>query len=199
MLLSLEILTEQMRRLPGVGNKTALKYALSILEMDEMQAQAFVSAVESARRNIRRCDRCFNLSEGICCSVCEDASRSDAQICVVEDARAVMAMERVSGYKGRYHVLEGVISPMDGVGPDDLRICELLERVNAQLAAGECEVIVATNSTVEGETTAMYLTKLLKPLGAKVTRLAYGIPVGADLEYADEVTLGRAIEGRREI
>jgi len=111
----------------------------------------------------------------------------------------VMAMERVSGFKGRYHVLEGVISPMDGVGPEQLRISELVDRVNEQLEKGECEVIVATNSTVEGETTAMYLTKLLKPMGAKVTRLAYGIPVGADLEYADEVTLGRAIEGRREI
>ena len=199
MLLSLEILTEQMRKLPGVGNKTALKYALSILEMENSQAEAFVSAVENARRSIRRCERCFNLSEGICCSVCEDSSRSDAQICVVEDARAVMAMERVSGFKGRYHVLEGVISPMDGVGPDDLRIAELLDRVKEQLSIGDCEVIVATNSTVEGETTAMYLTKLLKPLGVKVTRLAYGIPVGADLEYADEVTLGRAIEGRREI
>ena len=199
MLLSLEILTEQMRKLPGVGKKTALKYALSILEMDQTQAESFVSAIENARRNIRRCERCFHLSEGICCNICEDSSRSDAQICVVEDTRAVMAMERVSGYKGRYHVLEGVISPMDGVGPDDLRVRELLERVNLQLSCGECEVIVATNSTVEGETTAMYLTKLLKPLGAKVTRLAYGIPVGADLEYADEVTLGRAIEGRREI
>lgn len=199
MLLSLEILTEQMRKLPGVGAKTALKYALSILEMEDAQADAFVSAVENARRNIRRCERCFNLSEGVYCSVCEDASRSDAQICVVEDARAVMAMERVSGFKGRYHVLEGVISPMDGVGPEDLRVRELLARVNEQMEQGECEVIVATNSTVEGETTAMYLTKLLKPLGVKVTRLAYGIPVGADLEYADEVTLGRAIEGRREI
>lgn len=199
MLLTLEVLTEQMRKLPGVGNKTALKYALSILEMDDFEAQSFVSSIENARRNIRRCERCFNLSEGICCNVCEDGSRSDAQICVVEDARAVMAMERVSGFKGRYHVLEGVISPMDGVGPDELRIKELLQRVREQLSLGECEVIVATNSTVEGETTAMYLTKLLRPLGAKVTRLAYGIPVGADLEYADEVTLGRAIEGRREI
>ena len=199
MLLSLEILTEQMRKLPGVGKKTALKYALSVLEMDDAQADAFVSAIEAARRNICRCENCFHLSEGTRCSVCMDESRTEAQICVVEDTRAVMAMERVAGFRGRYHVLEGVISPMDGVGPDDLRISELLERVNCQLEIGGCEVIVATNSTVEGETTAMYLTKLLKPLGVKVTRLAYGIPVGADLEYADEVTLGRAIEGRREI
>ena len=199
MLLSLKILTEQMRKLPGVGAKTALKYAMSILEMDSSSADALVSAIEVARRNIRRCQRCFHLCEGMECSICADAARSDSQICVVEDARAVMAMERVAGYKGRYHVLEGVISPMDGVGPEDLRIAELLQRVNEQMQNGACEVIVATNSTVEGETTAMYLTKLLKPLGVKVTRLAYGIPVGADLEYADEVTLGRAIEGRREL
>ena len=199
MLLSLEILAERMRKLPGVGAKTAMKYALAILEMSSEDADSFVSAIEDARRNIRRCEKCFNLSEGIVCSVCADEKRSDAQICVVEDARAVMAMERVTGFSGRYHVLEGVISPMDGVGPDDLRISELLLRIREQLEQGECEVIVATNSTIEGETTAMYLTKLLKPLGVKVTRLAYGIPVGADLEYADEVTLGRAIEGRREM
>ncbi len=199
MLLSLELLVEQMRKLPGVGAKTAMKYALSILEMSDTDADAFASAVVDARRNIRRCERCFNLCEGLTCSVCADEGRSDSQICVVEDARAVMAMERVSGFKGRYHVLEGVISPMDGVGPDDLRIAELLSRVHDQLEEGACEVIVATNSTIEGETTAMYLTKILKPLGVKVTRLAYGIPVGADLEYADEVTLGRAIEGRREM
>jgi len=185
--------------LPGVGAKTALKYAMALLELKDSEAEAFVSAIENARRNIRSCDRCFNLCEGTLCTVCADQTRSDAQLCVVEDARAVMAMERVSGFKGRYHVLEGVISPMDGVGPEQLRISELVDRVNEQLEKGECEVIVATNSTVEGETTAMYLTKLLKPMGAKVTRLAYGIPVGADLEYADEVTLGRAIEGRREI
>ena len=199
MLLSLELLVEQMRKLPGVGAKTAMKYALSILEMSDSDADAFATAVADARRNIRRCERCFNLCEGLVCSVCADDGRSDGQSCVVEDARAVMAMERVSGYKGRYHVLEGVISPMDGVGPDDLRIAELLSRVRERLEEGECEVIVATNSTIEGETTAMYLTKILKPLGVKVTRLAYGIPVGADLEYADEVTLGRAIEGRREM
>ena len=188
-----------MRKLPGVGAKTALKYALALLEMGESEAEAFVSSIENARQSIRRCEHCFNLCEGMICSVCADGNRSDAQICVVEDARVVMAMERVSGYKGRYHVLEGVISPIDGVGPEDLRIAELVQRVNEQLSKGECEVIIATNSTIEGETTAMYLTKQLKPLGAKVTRLAYGIPVGADLEYADEVTLGRAIEGRREI
>ncbi len=188
-----------MRKLPGVGAKTALKYALALLEMGENEAEAFISSIENARRNIRRCDRCFNLCEGMICSVCADGNRSDEQICVVEDARVVMAMERVSGFKGRYHVLEGVISPIDGVGPEDLRIDELAMRVREQLVHGECEVIIATNSTIEGETTAMYLTKLLRPLGAKVTRLAYGIPVGADLEYADEVTLGRAIEGRREI
>ena len=199
MLVSLELLSEQMRKLPGVGAKTAMKYAMALLEMKESEADAFVSSIENARRSIRRCERCFHLSESMYCTVCSDPTRSDSQICVVEDARAVMAMEKVSGYGGRYHVLEGVISPMDGIGPDDLRISELLDRVREQLENGACEVIVATNSTIEGETTAMYLTKLLKPLGVTVTRLAYGIPVGADLEYADAVTLGRAIEGRREI
>ena len=193
-LLPLELLTEQLRKLPGVGRKTAMKYALRLLEMPEEEAAQFAETVLAARRSIRRCTRCFNLCEGELCAICADPERDAGLICVVEDFRAVMALERVRDYRGCYHVLEGLISPMEGRTPDQLRIGELMERV---ANGGVREVILATNPTAEGETTAMYLSKLLRPTGVKVTRLAYGIPVGADLEFADEVTLGRAMEGRQ--
>lgn len=194
-ILPLELLIEQFAKLPGVGRKTATRYAMSMLDWSTEDADAFAETVSSAKRKIRRCKICNNLCEGEICNVCADESR-DSVICVVEDARAVMSFERLRDYRGRYHVLDGVLSPMNGIGPDQLNISSLLARLNNEPIN---EVIIATNPTVEGEATAMYLTKLLKPLGMKVTRLATGMPVGADLEYADEVTLVRALDGRREL
>lgn len=191
----LERLIEQFGRLPGVGRKTATRYALAILDLDEDKALELSDAIIDAKRKIKRCRICNNICEGDICDICADDTRAPI-ICVVEDARAVMSIERVRDFRGRYHVLDGVISPMNGVGPEQLKIRELLERINNENIS---EVIVATNSTIEGEATAMYLTKLLAPFEIKVSRLAYGIPVGADLEYADEVTLFRALDGRREI
>ncbi len=191
----LERLIEQFGRLPGVGRKTATRYALAILDLDEDKALELSDAIIDAKRKIKRCRICNNICEGDICDICADDTRAPI-ICVVEDARAVMSIERVRDFRGRYHVLDGVISPMNGVGPEQLKIRELLERINNENIS---EVIVATNPTIEGEATAMYLTKLLAPFEIKVSRLAYGIPVGADLEYADEVTLFRALDGRREI
>ncbi len=194
-ILPLEQLIEQFAKLPGVGRKTAGRYALDLIDWSEEDARVFADTILSARARIGRCKVCNNLCEGEKCEICKDPTR-DPVICVVEDARAVMSLERVRDYRGRYHVLGGVLSPMNGIGPDQLAIGSLLSRL-----AGEeiTEVIVATNPTVEGEATALYLQKLLKPLGIKVTRLAYGVPVGADLEYADAVTLFRALDGRREL
>lgn len=194
-ILPLELLIEQFAKLPGVGRKTATRYALSLLDWSIEETDAFAEVVASAKRKIRRCKICNNLCEGEICTVCADSER-DSVICVVEDARAVMSFERLRDYRGRYHVLDGVLSPMNGIGPDQLTIGSLLTRLNNEPVD---EVIIATNPTVEGEATAMYLTKLLKPLGVKVTRPATGMPVGADLEYADEVTLVRALDGRREL
>ena len=194
--LPLQRLIEKFCTLRGVGHKTAVRYAFSVLDMSEAEAAEFAEALISAKRDICPCAVCGNLSEGGSCSVCSDAARDSGVICVVEDSRAVMAIEKVKEYRGLYHVLGGVISPMDNVGPDQLRIKELLERINN---TGVRELIIATNPNVEGETTAMYLSKLVAPLGIKVTRLAYGVPVGADLEYADEMTLMRALDGRRQI
>ncbi|MBQ8288492.1 MAG: recombination protein RecR [Clostridia bacterium] len=194
-ILPLEQLIEQFARLPGVGRKTASRYALSLIDWSDESARTFAETILSARSRIGRCKVCNNLCEGDTCNVCKDTSR-DPVICVVEDARAVMSLERVRDYRGRYHVLGGVLSPMNGIGPDQLAIDSLLARLNTEEIE---EVIVATNPTVEGEATALYLQKLLKPLDIKVTRLAYGVPVGADLEYADAVTLFRALDGRREL
>ncbi len=194
-ILPLEQLIEQFAKLPGVGRKTASRYALSLIDWSEESARVFAETVMSARSRIGRCKICNNLCEGDICNVCEDTSR-DPVICVVEDARAVMSLEKVRDYRGRYHVLGGVLSPMNGIGPDQLAIDSLLARLNSEEID---EVIIATNPTVEGEATALYLTKQLKPLAVKVTRLAYGVPVGADLEYADAVTLFRALDGRREL
>jgi recombination protein RecR len=194
-ILPLEQLIEQFAKLPGVGRKTASRYALSLIDWSEESARVFADTVISARSRICRCKICNNLCEGELCNVCEDTSR-DPVICVVEDARAVISLEKVRDYRGRYHVLGGALSPMNGIGPDQLAIDSLLARIHTESIE---EVIVATNPTVEGEATALYLTKQLKPLDVKVTRLGYGVPVGADLEYADAVTLFRALDGRREL
>lgn len=190
----LERLIEQFRSLKGIGKKTATRLAFCILDFSEEQTERFTDAVLDAKRSIRRCLCCFNISEGDICAICSDDRRDKSTVCVVEDARAVMAFEKVKEYNGVYHVLGGVISPMDGIGPDELNINELVSRVANN---GVKEVILATNPTIEGETTAMYISKLLKPFEVKVSRLAYGVPVGGDLEYADEVTLYRAMEGRK--
>ena len=195
-ILPLQKLIEQFCRLPGVGQKTAVRYAFSLLDMSEEDAKAFADAIVAAKRDIVRCEICGNLSDKPICNICSDERRDQSVVCVVEDAKTVMALEKVKEYKGTYHVLGGAISPMDGVGPEDLRIHELLNRIQAGAVR---EVILATNPKIEGETTAMYLSKLIAPLGVRVTRLAYGVPVGADLEYADEVTLLRALDGRRDI
>ena len=193
---SLRLLAERFGRLEGVGKKTAMRMAFSVLELEMEDAQAFAQAILDAREKIHLCPICQNLTDREICPICADEERDHSVICVLSDARAVMAMEKVREFRGVYHVLHGLISPMNGVTPDKLKIRELLARVESE---GVEEVIVATNPTVEGEATAMYISRLLKPLGVRVTRLAYGVPVGADLEYADEVTLFRAIEGRRDV
>ena len=193
---SLQRLAEQFGRLEGVGKKSAMRMAFSVLEMQDEDAEAFAASILDAKRRIHLCPICQNLTDKDVCNVCADENRDHALVCVVTDAKTVIAMEKVREFKGVYHVLHGLISPMNGVTPDHLKIKELLARVGE----GEIdEVIVATNPTVEGEATAMYLSRLLRPLGVRVTRLAYGVPVGADLEYADEVTLFRALEGRRDV
>ena len=192
----LEKLVEQFAKLPGVGYKSAQRLAFHVLSLPTEEAQTFADAITDAKRSVTLCPVCQNLTAGGLCPICADAKRDDATICVVADPRDVIAIERSREYRGRYHVLHGVLSPMNHVGPDDLRVKELLARVGA----GDVrEVIMATNPTVEGDATALYISKLLKPLGVKVTRLAYGIPVGGDLEYADEYTLAKALEGRNEI
>lgn len=194
---ALERLTEQFARLPGIGNKTAQRLAFFVLSLPEEDTQAFADAIVSAKKSICLCPVCQNLTEGEGpCAICRSNKRDGGLVCVVADPKDVIAMERSREFEGRYHVLHGVISPMNHVGPDDLRIKELVERV----ATGEVrEVIMATNPDTEGEATAMYLARLLRPFEVKVTRLAYGIPVGGHLEYADDATLMRALEGRREI
>ena len=193
---SLQNLSAQFGRLNGVGRKSALRMAFSLLDWTEEEVQAFAGAILDAKRKIHLCPVCQNLTDRELCPICADENRDRSVICVVTDVRAVMAMERVREYRGVYHVLHGLISPMNGVTPDKLKIRELLERVGHGDVA---EVIVATDPNVEGEATAMYLSRLLKPLGVRVTRLAYGVPVGGDLEYADAVTLFRALQGRRDV
>ena len=193
---SLAKLAEKFGRLEGVGKKTAMRMAFSILELDIEEAEDFARAIIDAKEKIHLCPVCQNLTDREVCPICADEERDRSVICVVTDARTVLAMEKVREYRGTYHVLHGLISPMNGITPEQLKIKELLARVGT----GEVgEVIVATNPTVEGEATAMYLSRLLQPFGVRVTRLAYGVPVGADLEYADEVTLYRALEGRRDV
>ena len=195
-ILPLEKLIEQFARLPGIGKKTAVRLAFSIVDGEESRAEAFAEALLAAKRDIKQCPVCFNLSEGGECAVCCDSRRDRSVICVVEDVRALMSIERVREYKGLYHVLHGVISPMDGIGPEQLRIAELIRRLEDERVK---EIIIATNPTVEGETTALYLSRLIKPLGIKISRLAYGMPAGGELEYTDEVTLFRALQGRRDM
>lgn len=189
-------LIEQFERLPGIGHKTAQRLAFHVLGMPQGQAEAFAAAILDARQKIHTCACCQNLTDAELCPVCANESRDKSTVCVVEDPQDVMAFERTREYNGLYHVLHGAISPLDGVGPEQLRIKELMARLGDGVIQ---EVIMATNPTVEGEATASYISRLLKPMGVKVTRLAYGIPVGGDLEYADEVTLSRALEGRSEI
>ena len=192
---SLQRLAEQFGRLEGVGKKNAMKMAFSVLDMTVEDAQAFADAIMDAKEKIHLCPICQNITDRDICPICDDMARDRKTVCVVSDPRVILSMEKVREYKGLYHVLHGVISPMNGITPDKLKIKELLARIGE----GEIqEVIVATNPTVEGEATAMYTSRLLKPLDIKVTRLAYGVPMGSDLEYADEITLFRAIEGRRD-
>lgn len=194
---ALEKLSEQFARLPGIGGKSAQRLAFYVLGLPDEDAQAFADAIVTAKRTIALCPVCRNFTEGDGpCALCRSEKRSGTVICVVADPKDVIAMERAREYEGRYHVLHGVISPMNHVGPDDLHIKELVERV---ADGGVEEVIMATNPDTEGEATAMYLSRLVKPFGVRVTRLAYGIPVGGHLEYADDATLMRALEGRREM
>lgn len=189
----LEKLIEQFRKLPGVGRKSAARMAFSILDLPDEAVEGFSEALLVAKKQIKHCTVCHNLSVEDICPICADTTRDASLICVVEDAKAILAFEKVRGFRGVYHVLGGVISPINGVTPDKLAITDLIRRCQD----GVKEVIIATNPTVEGETTATYISSLLKSTGVTVSRLAYGIPVGGDIEYADEVTLNRAIEGRR--
>ncbi len=189
-------LIEELSKLPTVGPKTAQRLAFHLLSMSSQDAEALAAAILDAKSRIRNCSVCGNITEADPCGICTNSQRDRSVICVVEDPRDIAAMERTREFTGVYHVLQGAISPLDGIGPDDLRIAELLQRV---AAGGVLEVIVATNPRVEGEATALYLSKVLKPLGVRVTRIAHGLPVGGDLEYADEVTLARALEGRRDL
>jgi recombination protein RecR len=189
-------LIEQFRGLPGIGAKTAVRLSYHILEMDKGKAKGLAHAILEAKEKIGYCQTCFDLTDADPCRICRSAERDVKQICVVEEPRDVAAMERTREFKGRYHVLHGHLSPLEGIGPDNLKIRELLERIHRDQVT---EVIMASNPDVEGEATAMYIAKLLKPLGVMVTRIAHGLPVGGDLEYADEVTLSKALENRREM
>ncbi len=189
----LQNLIDQFERMQGIGHKTAQRMAFYVLGLSHEEAKAFADAITDAHTKIKQCRICCDLADDELCPICKSENRDKSVICVVEDSRDVAAIERTHEYKGTYHVLHGAISPMDNIGPDQIRIKELLARLSDGVVD---EVIMATNPTVEGEATAMYISKLLKPMGITVSRLAYGVPVGADLEYADEVTLSRALEGR---
>ncbi len=188
-------LIEELSKLPGIGRKTAQRLAFFILDMDKGQAEKLARSIVDAKDNIKFCDICCNLTDTSPCYICSNKMRDKSTICVVESPKDIVAMERSKDFKGLYHVLHGVISPMDNIGPGDIKVKELLER----LSDGVEEVIIATNPTVEGEATSLYLAKLIKPLGIKVSRIAHGIPIGGDLEYFDEVTLSKAMENRREL
>jgi len=192
----MQTLIDELGRLPGIGPKSAQRIAFYLLKVDALDAKRLARAIEDAKDRVTWCRRCFNISEGELCAFCLDERRDSHLVCVVEEPRDIVAVERTGEYRGRYHVLQGAISPIEGVGPEQLRVKELLARIPTEEIS---EVILATNPNIEGEATAMYLARLLKPAGLKVTRIASGLPVGGDLEYADEVTLGRAFEGRREV
>jgi recombination protein RecR len=189
-------LIESFMKLPGIGPKTAVRLAFFVLEMKEVDVLDFGRALVNAKRQLIYCSNCFHITDRDPCMICDDSSRDRSTICVVHDSKDVIAMEKMKDYRGLYHVLHGAISPMDGIGPEDIKIAELLKRLTDE---GVQEIIMATDPNIEGEATAMYMARLLKPTGIKVTRIAHGLPVGGDLEYADEVTLSKALEGRREI
>ncbi|CAM3965243.1 recombination mediator RecR [Alicyclobacillus pomorum] len=189
-------LVEQFMKLPGIGPKTATRLAFCVLSMSEKDVLEFAAALQDVKQKLTECAICCNITEESPCSICRDPSRDDKSLCVVQDAKDVAAMEKTHEFHGRYHVLHGAISPMEGIGPNDIRIKELVQRIGTSDIR---EVIVATNPNVEGEATAMYIARLLKPFAVTVTRIAHGLPVGGDLEYADEVTLAKALEGRRQM
>jgi recombination protein RecR len=189
-------LVEQFMKLPGIGPKTATRLAFCVLSMSEKDVLEFAAALQDVKQKLTECAICCNITEESPCSICRDPSRDNKSLCVVQDAKDVAAMEKTHEFHGRYHVLHGAISPMEGIGPNDIRIKELVQRIGTSDIS---EVIVATNPNVEGEATAMYIARLLKPFAVTVTRIAHGLPVGGDLEYADEVTLAKALEGRRQI
>ncbi|MCD9625441.1 recombination mediator RecR [Rhabdothermincola salaria] len=189
-------LIDELGRLPGVGPKSAQRIAFHLLKVSPDDAARLARAITVAKERVTFCTRCFNIAEGAECGICNDPRREAGLVCVVEESRDIVAVEKTGEYKGRYHVLQGAISPIEGIGPDQLRVKELLARLEPE---GITEVILCTNPNIEGEATAMYLGRLLKPLGLAVTRIASGLPVGGDLEYADELTLGRALEGRRAV
>ena len=193
---SIEKLVEAFEKLPSIGHKTAVRLAFHILDSSQEETNEFINAIQSAKANLKFCSKCFNISDTDPCPICANEKREKSTICVVEDVKDIIAMEKTHEFKGVYHVLHGSISPMNGIGPEDIKLKELISRLNPEEVK---EVILATNPRVEGEATAMYISKLVKPLGIKVTRIAHGIPVGGDLEYTDEVTLTKALEGRREI
>ncbi len=192
----LEILVEQFAKLPGIGKKTATRLAFHVLNSSKEDAQAFAKAIINAKEQVKLCKICQNITDAQTCALCESPKRDNSVICVTESPKDVISIEKTNEYHGLYHVLHGAISPMDNIGPNDIKIPELLDRLKDDTVK---EVIMATNPTIEGEATAMYIAKLIKPFGIKVTRIAHGIPVGGDLEYADEITLTRAMEGRREM
>lgn len=194
---SLNKLINEFGKLPGIGGKTAQRLAFHVLSLTDREAEALAESIVEAKRNLHYCEVCGNLTDSDKCRICADESRDGSVICVVESPQDVMAMERIREFKGRYHVLHGTISPMDGIGPNDLNLASLVRRLQAEPDVKE--LILATNPNIEGEATAMYIANLLKPSGIKVTRIAHGLPIGGDLEYADEVTLLKAIEGRREL
>ena len=194
---ALNKLINELSKLPGIGGKTAQRLAFHILSLSDREAEALAEAIVSAKKNLRYCSECGNLTDQDKCLICSDATRDRSVICVVETPQDVVAMERIREYRGLYHVLHGAISPAEGIGPNDINLNSLITRLQASDEVKE--IIIATNPNIEGEATAMYISRLLKPAGIKVTRIAHGIPVGGDLEYADEVTLLKAIEGRREL
>ncbi len=189
-------LIDELGRMPGIGPKSAQRIAFHLLKLPARDANRLAAAITRVKDEVGFCERCWNIAQGELCEICADPRRDETQLCVVEEPRDVVAIERTQEFRGRYHVLQGAINPIEGVGPDQLRIAELLARLGAEPVA---EVILCTNPNIEGEATAMYLARLLQPLGIPVTRIASGLPVGGDLEYADELTLGRALEGRRSL
>ena len=193
---ALQKLIDELGKLPGVGPKSAQRIAFHLIKIPEQDALSLSNAIQQAKQKVRFCETCFNMSDEVICEICSDSQRDSTLVCVVEEPRDIVALERTREYKGLYHVLQGAINPIDGIGPEQLKIRELLERLKGNTLQ---EVILCTNPNIEGEATAMYLAKLIEPLGIQVSRIASGLPVGGDLEYADELTLGRALEGRRKI